>query len=242
MGKKIAIGVLLLLLLGGGLFFLTPNRYRVALKNYLLLSRAKTLAVEYSLEIGSGDPPLEVYGSISLDRSTDRSLTTVALAFGSLGERELLTIYQEGGSAYHKFNLPFASWSKGSVPVAEGADPARLSSLWSKENLAGFLRLLTQLERSHEENLQVFSTSTLWTKDELKALLSKLLGWDSEAWTISSYDFRMTFRSSDDLLQDMALKITHSVHNVVVESRISLTLVSLNGFMEISVPEGLPQS
>lgn len=242
MGKKIAIGVLLLLLLGGGLFFLTPNRYRVALKNYLLLSRAKTLAVEYSLEIGSGDPPLEVYGSISLDRSTARSLTTVALAFGSLGERELLTIYQEGGSAYHKFNLPFASWSKGSVPVAEGADPARLSSLWSKENLAGFLRLLTQLERSREENLQVFSTSTLWTKDELKALLSKLLGWDSEAWTISSYDFRMTFRSSDDLLQDMALKITHSVHNVVVESRISLTLVSLNGFMEISVPEGLPQS
>lgn len=242
MGKKIAMGILLLVLLGGGLFFLTPNRYRLALKNYLLLSRTKTLAVEYRLEMGSGNPPLKVFGNISLDRSTDRSLTTVALALGPLGERELLRIYQEGERAYHKFSLPFDSWSKGSVPVAEGADPARLSALWSNKNLAGFLRLLTQMERSQEENLQVFSTSTLWTEEELKALLATLLGWDSEAWTISSYDFRMTFRQSDDLLQDLSLKITHSIQNVVVESRISLTLGSLNGFPEIPVPEGLPPS
>lgn len=238
---KVLLGLILVLVIAGGVLYVTDNRYSLTLKSYYALKSAEAIDLDFTGNLGSGGMTFGVSGNSRILLPTEQSLTNVGLDVGFIPVN--VDIYTEKEDIYYKLNLFNQGWQKGIPTVQEEEfNPEVYGEALKDVSIIDMLGLASTFDRVEEGNLMTFHTDDAFTLEQVETFLVESLSMDRttiEEWNLTGYDLRVAFNKETDLLDSAVLDLQQQVKTVDFETGFSVTIKGLDTFSTIDVPEDL---
>ena len=238
-------GIVAISLVAVGVFYLTDNRYKLALENYNDFHNAVTMDLSFESLIGQDRASVGIRGNTVVTTPEPRkSLTGIYLQSSILNNPRILDIYTSGDQVYHHYNLPFLPWQKGVPLLQEDAfNPAVFGDSFQEVDIWDLFKFSYILERQEMESTLDFYTTDFLTNEEFKKVLVSILGMDPsqvESYEIRSYEIRFSFLKESYELKEVTISFTQQVSDVILDSYFKLIINELTEEMRtIVVPNGV---
>lgn len=238
---KVLLGLILILVIAGGVLYVTDNRYSLTLKSYIALKSAEAVDLDFKGKLGSGGMTFGVSGNSRILIATEQSLTNVGLDVGFIPVN--VDIYTEKKDIYYKLNLFNQGWQKGVPTVQEEEfNPEVYGKALEDVSIIDMLGLASTFDKGEEGNLMTFHTDDAFTLEQVETFLVDSLSLDRatvEEWNLTGYDLRVAFNKDTDLLDSVVLDLQQQVKTVDFETGFSVTIKGLDTFSTIDVPADL---
>ena len=237
---RILLSLTILLVIGGGIFYFTDNRYILTYKSYSELKSAKSIEVDFTSNIGLG-VLLNLSGNIKMLPETKQSLSNIGLQAGILPVN--MDVYSENSDVYYKVNLLGMGWQKGVPSLDEGGfNPVAYGDAVQEVRLLDMLKLASVFERSEKDNLIVYHTDSAFTLDEVKSFLLKSLSITQvtiDEWDLTGYDFVVSFNRDTNILDSVSLTLKQNILSGESEFNLLAKIVGIDTFTGIEIPADL---
>lgn len=228
--------LLVVLLVAFGIFWFTDTRYSLAAKSYLKISSAEAASVEFD---ASGGRLMGVSGTMLLDNKGGKSLTDVTLSTSlfALG----VSIYTEAEDSWVKTSFA-PDWIKAEKGDSAGGFEIPAEKL-KEIKVIDVLKVLSQFDRTESGDEIILSTTDAFTAEQLKEALAIVIPnqyFATESWNIKSYEMKVIFSKSTNLLKTVSLTTVQEMMGVDIEMKASATLKGLGADVVVTRPKDLP--